>query len=197
MRPPLARILAFAGVVLALASCQSPPSVTGRVTPRAQVDLPPDAVLEVQVADVSRTDAAPVVVARRDYTSLGSAPWSFTLGGNGVRALDPTHVYAVQARVLVDGRPALVNKRRTLVNPTRLADTLTVIVEPVARTVGVLPEGGARPRAGLWNPPGAPATLAAPMLPPLSRSADGPATAPADAMTLPTTRAECPACPAP
>ncbi len=185
MRSPLARILAFAGVALAVASCQAPPSVTGRVSPRARVELPHDAVLEVQVADVSRPDAAPVVIVRRDYTRLGSSPWPFTLSGSGVRALDPTHVYAVQARILVDGRPALVNKRRTVVDPTRLSDTLDVIVDPVARTVGVLPDGAASPRAGLWNPPGAPATLPAPMLPPPDRSARGPATASADARLSP------------
>ena len=190
MRPPLARVLLSAGIALALASCQSPPEITGRVTPRAHVELPDNAVLEVQVADVSRTDAAPVVLAKRDYARLGTAPWTFTLRGDAVRGLDPTHVYAVQARVLVDGRPRLVNKRRTLVDPARLADTLQVVVEPVARTVGLRPEGTGTGGPEVWNPPGAPVTLPAPIPHAIARSAAGPVPAPADAPSFPTTRAE-------
>ncbi len=197
MRIPSLRILALAGSVLALASCQSPPGITGRVVPRGRVDLPPRAVLEVQVSDVSRTDAAPVVLARRDYSPLGAAPWSFTLESDRVRALDPTHVYAVQARVLVDGLPRLVSKRRTVVDPTRLADTLDVVVESVARTVGERLGPGAAPRPGLWNPPGAPATFAAPVFPPVARAAAEPEPAPAIAASLPTPRVECPSRPVP
>lgn len=173
MRPPLAPILITAALALAAGSCQSPPEITGRVTPRARVELPANAVLEVQVADVSRADAAPVVVARRTYSPLGSAPWSFTLRGDGVRELDPGHVYAIQARVVVDGRPRLVSKRRTIVDPGRLADTLEVVVEPVPRTLGARVGTVTGPLARLWNPPLRPATLPAPIPPPNARTAGG------------------------
>lgn len=198
MRPPLARILCIAAFVLAIASCQSAPEITGRVTPRTRVDLPANAVLEVQVADVSRNDAAPVVVARRLYLGLGPAPWPFTLRADSLRALDPDRTYAVQARVLVNGKPRLVNKRRTLVDASRLADTIEVLVEPVPRTVGMRAPGPHGPGAGavrharLWNPPGAPATLRGPIPPPIEGLAAGPRPAPTRGEPAQTESPECP-----
>lgn len=187
MRFPTARFLLHA-LVLALAlaagSCrQGPkaPEIHGRVSPRAPVTLPEGAVLEVQVADVTRTDAAPVIVAKRSYGKLGPAPWRFSLRADSLAALDPAHEYAVQARVLVDGRPRLVSKRRTLVDPAKLADTLEVVVEPVPRTVGARVGAPAPGAARAWNPPGRPATLPAPISTPFHRPADGPVTAPSRA----------------
>jgi len=177
-RHPLAHRLAAAAVLalaLALASCKAPPEISGRVVPRGKVTLPANAVLEVQVADVSRQDQAPVVVARRTYTPLGAPPWPFTLRADSLRGLDSTRVYSLQARVLVDGKPRLVSKRRTVLNPARLADTLEVVVEPVPRTVGARVGGPGPHPAGLWNPPGGPVTLAAPNPPLVASLAAGPA----------------------
>jgi uncharacterized lipoprotein YbaY len=196
-RSPLATTCAAACFALALASCQSPPEIHGRVTPRGKVTLPANAVLEVQVSDVSRPDAAPIVVARRSYTPLGDAPWRFTLRPDSLRALDPDHGYAVQARVLVDGKPRLVSKRRTYVNPARLADTLDIVVEPVPRTVGARIEASPGSAPGLWNPPGRPVTLPAPIPPPIASLAAGSVAFPAGESYSMTERPECPPCPAP
>lgn len=200
MRPVLAPILLCGCLALALASCRTTGlEILGRVTPRASVELPAHAVLEVQVADVTRPNAAPVIVARRLYMPLGTPPWAFTLHPDSLAALDPAHAYAVQARVLVRGKPLLVSKRRTLVNPARLADTLEVVVEPVPRTVGVR-VGGPAPFAPfaprLWNPPGGPATLAEPISPPITGLAEGSSSIPAREASAQTERPECPPCPA-
>lgn len=187
MRFPTARfVLPALAFVLALAasSCRpgrEVPEIHGRVSPRSPVTLPEGAVLEVQVADVTRADAAPVVVARRSYAKLGPAPWRFSLRADSLAALDPAHDYAVQARVLVDGKPRLVSKRRTLVDPAKLADTLEVVVEPVPRTVGARVGGPAPGAVRAWNPPGCPATLPAPLSAPFHGPAHGPDTAPSRA----------------
>lgn len=197
MRILHAPLLLCGCLVLALASCRSSaPEISGLVTPRAPVTLPGDAVLEVQVADVTRPNEAPVVVARCTYSPLGAAPWRFTLRADSVRVLDPSHAYAVQARVLVDGKPRLVSKRRTLLDPARLADTLEIVVEAVPRTVGArigAPAVGA-PRA--WNPPVRPATLPAPISPPITGLADGSSPVPAREALALTETPECPPCPA-
>jgi uncharacterized lipoprotein YbaY len=200
MRPVPAPILLCGCLALALASCRTTaPEILGRVTPRAPVELPSNAVLEVQVADVTRPNAAPVVVARRLYISLGAPPWSFVLRADSVAALDPAHAYAVQARVLVRGKPVLVSKRRTLVNPARLADTLDVVVEPVPRTVGArigAPAPGAPSSLTSWNPPGCPATLAGPISPLITGLAEGSSSIPSREAHAQTERPECPPCPA-
>jgi uncharacterized lipoprotein YbaY len=187
---------AVACVALALGSCQSPPEIHGRVTPRETIALPATAVLEVKVVDVSRPDQAPIVVARRIYSPLGTAPWPFTLRPDTMSTLDPDHGYAVQARILVDGKPVMVNKRRTYVNPARLADTLTIVVEPVPRTVGARIGAPARTAPGLWNPSVAPATLPAPIPPPSASLAAGSVPVPADELFSMTKRPECPPSPA-
>lgn len=213
MRSPLAPLaLPCACVALALASCRTPLEINGRVSPRATVTLPAGAVLEVQIADVTRPDQAPVVVLKRRYGPLGAAPWRFTLRPENPRAFDPMRAYAVQVRVVVNGKPHLVNKRRTYLHPERLADTLDIVVEPVPRTVGARigdPAGGARARArGLapsaarkgpksWNPPGRPATLPAPIPTRIASLAPGSAPRPADEPFSTTMRPECPPSSAP
>jgi putative lipoprotein len=197
--PPRSRVsttCAVACVALALGSCQSPPEIHGRVTPREAITLPATAVLEVKVVDVSRPDQAPIIVARRVYTPLGAAPWPFTMRPDTMSTLDPDHGYAVQARVLVDGKPVLVNKRRTYVNPARLADTLNIIVEPVPRTVGVRIGAPVPTAPGLWNPLVRPVTFAAPIPPPFASLAAGSDPVPADEFFSMTKRPECPPSPA-
>jgi len=197
MRPVLAPFLLCGCLAFALASCRTPPpEIHGRVTPRAPVTLPENAVLEVQVADVTRPNDAPVVVARRLYMHLGAPPWRFTLRADSMAALDPAHAYAVQARVLVRGKPLLVNKRRTLVDPARLADTLDVMVEAVPRTVGARIGAPAPGAPRIWNPPGRPATLPEPISPPITDLADGSYPTPERGALAQTERPECPPCPA-
>lgn len=193
-RVPTTCVVAF--VALAMASCKTPLEIHGRVTPRDAVALPATAVLEVKVVDVSRPDQAPILVARRIYSPLGTAPWPFTLSPDSMSALDPDRGYAVQARVLVDGKPVLVNKRRTYVNPAKLADTLEIVVEPVPRTVGARIGIPARSAPGLWNPPERPVTFAAPIPPTSASLAPGSEAVPADEFSL-TKRPECPPFPAP
>ena len=176
---------------LAMASCKTPLEIHGRVTPRDAIALPATAVLEVKVVDVSRPDQAPILVARRTFSPLGTAPWPFTLSPDTMSVLDPDHGYAVQARVLVDGKPVLVNKRRTYVNPAKLADTLEIVVEPVPRTVGARIGSPARNAPGLWNPPERPVTLAAPIPPPSAGLAAGADPVPAGEPFSMTKRPEC------
>ena len=198
--PSRSRVLATcvaACIALALSSCKDQLEIHGRVTSRGTITLPANAVLEVKVVDVSRPDQAPIVVARRTYASLGTAPWPFTLSPDTLSVLDPDHGYAVQARVLVDGKAVLVNKRRTYVNPAKLADTLEIVVEPVPRTVGARLGAPARSASGLWNPLVPPATLPAPIPAPSASIAAAFDAVPPDEFSSMTKRPECPPCPAP
>lgn len=206
MRPRIPILLTLAAFVLFVgASCKSPPQLrlVGRVVPRTPVALPPEALLEVQVADVTRTDAAPLIVARCIIQPLGVPPWKFTLRADSLASLDPSHIYSLTARVLADGKLRLVSRRRTVVDPARLADTLEVVVEPAPRTVGALfraaPEApvsaSASDGADLWNPPGRPVTLPAPK-PALVSFAAGPVAGRARGPHSPTETTACPPSPA-
>lgn len=122
-------------LALASLSCRQPLELTGTVTFRGRTALPPNAVLEVQLADVSRSDAPAVILARRTYTSLGAPPFAFALRPE-VRQLDPRGTYAVQARILVGEQLFMVNRRRAKIDNAAPTKPIEVQLDPVPRTVG-------------------------------------------------------------
>ena len=85
----------------------TPPSraaVTGSVTYRERSALPPDAVVRVQLSDVSRQDAAAIPVAQATLTPAGrQVPLPFELRYDPT-AIDSTHTYAVRATIESGGR---------------------------------------------------------------------------------------------
>ena len=108
-----ARVSAVVGALLSLivAGCGpyhgTPPSrpvVTGSVTYRERSALPPDAVVRVQLSDVSRQDAAAIPVAQATLTPAGrQVPLPFELRYDP-KAIDSTHTYAVRATIESGGR---------------------------------------------------------------------------------------------
>ncbi len=99
------------GIVLALAGCASTQvvpateggatagQVTGSVTYRERIALPPTAVVHVKLVDVSRADAPAVLIAEQVIRPEGrQVPFEFALAYDESRIL-PAHTYAVQVRI--------------------------------------------------------------------------------------------------
>ncbi len=108
-------------------------SVTGTVTYLPRIAMPPNAVLEVSLIDVSRADAPAITLASQSMVfGDRQVPLPFELVYNPDQ-IDPRLSYAVQARILVDGELRFINTSRFAVitqgNPT----TVEVIVDRVAR----------------------------------------------------------------
>lgn len=80
-------------------------SVTGSITYRERIALPPTAAIEVRLDDVSLADAPSRMLARQHFVAGGKqVPFSFTLTADRA-AIDPRHRYAVSARITdADGR---------------------------------------------------------------------------------------------
>ncbi|MHA4839307.1 YbaY family lipoprotein [Sphingopyxis sp. MSC1_008] len=102
----IARLLAV-GMVTAplLAACatvppaEQPVSVTGSITYRERIALPPTAQVEITLSDVSLMDAPSKTIAQQSFTADGrQVPFAFTLTVDQ-RRLDPRHSYAVAARI--------------------------------------------------------------------------------------------------
>lgn len=102
----IARLLAV-GMVTAplLAACatvppaEQPVSVTGSITYRERIALPPTAQVEITLSDVSLMDAPSKTIAQQSFTADGrQVPFAFTLTVDQ-RRLDPRHSYAVSARI--------------------------------------------------------------------------------------------------
>lgn len=86
--------------------------VTGTVFYLQRIALPPSAVVEVKLLDVSRLDAPAVTIAEQTLPTKGKqVPISFSLAYDPSKIL-PTHDYVVQARILVDGSPRWINTSR-------------------------------------------------------------------------------------
>jgi uncharacterized lipoprotein YbaY len=96
MRAALASLLALS------AQQAMAQTITGTATYREPMALPPGAVLEATLEDVSRADAPADTIARQRVASPGNPPIAFTI------AYDPAQIvanrtYVVRARILVDG----------------------------------------------------------------------------------------------
>ena len=108
-------------------------TVTGTVTYRLRMALPPNAVVEVQLVDVSRADAPAITLASQGIITGGrQVPIPFELVYNPDQ-IDPRMTYAVQARITVDGELQFINTRRFSVISQGHPNQVDVVVEPVRR----------------------------------------------------------------
>ena len=118
-----ARALALSLATLPLAACatlmppsEDPVSVTGSITYRERMALPPTAQVEVTLSDVSLMDAPSKTIAQQAFTADGrQVPFAFSLTVDQ-RRLDPRHSYAVAARITdADGKLMFITDTRNSV----------------------------------------------------------------------------------
>ena len=74
-------------------------SVTGTLTYLEDYDLPPDAVVNVRLEDVSFADAPSVLIAEQTITSPGQIPIQFAVSFDPAR-IDARRDYAMQATIM-------------------------------------------------------------------------------------------------
>jgi uncharacterized lipoprotein YbaY/uncharacterized lipoprotein NlpE involved in copper resistance len=115
--------------VIASNSLQAP--LTGTVTYRQRIALPPQAVITVQLVDVSRADAPAEIIAQQVITAgARQVPFDFELTYKPLE-IQETHTYAVQARIEVDGQLAFISTTRYPVLTQGAPTTVEVVVDPV------------------------------------------------------------------
>jgi putative lipoprotein len=117
-------------------------AVTGSVIYRERSALPPDAVVRVQLSDVSRQDAAAIPVAQATLTPAGrQVPLPFELHYDP-KAIDSTHTYVVRATIESGGR---------LIFTTTTANTVITRGRPthVDLVLAGVPDRTPAPSAGL------------------------------------------------
>ena len=78
---------------------EQPVSVTGNITYRERIALPPTAQVEIQLSDVSLMDAPSKTIAQQSFTADGrQVPFAFSLTVDE-RKIDPRGRYSVSARI--------------------------------------------------------------------------------------------------
>jgi putative lipoprotein len=79
------------------------PSISGTISYRERIALPPDAAIEVKLQDVSQ--ATPKTIAESVFAPEGKqVPIPFQLSYNQAD-INPAHTYKVQANISVNGKP--------------------------------------------------------------------------------------------
>jgi putative lipoprotein len=131
-RRPLLGALATGLLLSACATPQVPPSVTVTGTARfeGQVALPPNAVLEVSLADVSRADARATTLAQVRVPASGPQPLRFSLPVEN-RLVQERGSYSVRAEILVDGKALYVTDSAYLVLGHSGSTNADVLLRPV------------------------------------------------------------------
>lgn len=91
----------------------SAPTVTGSISYRERIALPPDARVIVRLVDVSKTDAPATVLGEQLIIAQGrQVPFAYAITYDP-RRVDPRHSYAVQARIeLGDGSLRFISDTR-------------------------------------------------------------------------------------
>jgi putative lipoprotein len=112
-------------------------SVSGTVTYLQRIALPPTAVIQVRLVDVSRADAPAVVLGEQVIQAGGSqVPFSFEIPYDPAR-IDPRFSYAIQARIEDGGRLLFINDQHYAVVTRGAPVQLDMVLKPV---------GGAAPK---------------------------------------------------
>ncbi|OKH40037.1 hypothetical protein NIES2119_03560 [[Phormidium ambiguum] IAM M-71] len=84
-------------------------SVSGTVTYRQRIALPPNALVQVQLQDTSKQDTAAVVIGEQIIPTQGrQVPFPFEINYNS-NTINPRNTYTVQARIFVDNKLSFIN----------------------------------------------------------------------------------------
>lgn len=147
----------FLAVLVLLAACatSSPPEssfVTGTATYRERMALPPEAVFEASIEDVSRADAPSVIVGS---TSVASprVPIEFSIPYD-IHRIQPNGRYVVRARIMLDGRMIFTTDTVHPVLGASGTDRVQLLLRRAGTGTGAstaVPSPQARRMSGLYN----------------------------------------------
>ena len=125
-------VLAMASTTEVMPEPAPTAAVSGTVTSLEPIALPPNAVVEVKLVDVSRQDVAATVLGEQVITNPGQLPVPFEIAYDPA-SIDPRFTYAVQARITADGQLIFISDTFT---PVITRDAPTSDVEIVVVPVG-------------------------------------------------------------
>lgn len=120
--------------------------VKGTATFRERMVLPPNAVFEAQLEDVSRMDAPAEVIARTALKSPGNPPFAFEIPYDPAR-IQSSHSYSVGGRILVNGKVLFTTDTSYPVLTRGKTDTVSLLLRRAASSPPKPPQAssGGRP----------------------------------------------------
>ncbi|HET6616881.1 MAG TPA: YbaY family lipoprotein [Gemmatimonadota bacterium] len=129
-----------------------PSTVRGTVSYRERIAMPPGAVLEVSLVDVSRADASATVVGDVVLDNPGNVPVAFEIPYDA-SAIDQRRSYTVRARILVDGQPRWVSATQNPVLTQGNDNQVDIMLSATGGAAGGGAEAGANAAltSARWN----------------------------------------------
>jgi len=109
--------------------------VTGYVYHRERIALPPNAIVHVQLLDVSRADAPALLIAEQKISNGQQVPFFFELRYDP-KKIDPKRAYAVYATISVEGQLWFANGTNHRVITQGKPNSVDILVERVMRVGG-------------------------------------------------------------
>jgi putative lipoprotein len=106
--------------------------MSGEVLYRERIALPPNAVLTVQLADISLADAPATIITEQKVDPAGQVPIKFELRYDP-SVIQPKTSYALQARITVADQLWFITDTRHQVDPLTVNSPQTVLVKRVAQ----------------------------------------------------------------
>jgi putative lipoprotein len=108
--------------------------VTGTISYRERIALPPDAVITVRLVDVSRADAPASLLGEQVIEAGGrQVPFRFEIPYDPA-SIDERMSYAVQARIEAGGRLIFISDQHHPVITRGAPTTVDLLLRPVARS---------------------------------------------------------------
>ena len=146
---PVLVVLAL-GIVPVVAQGSAPGAVVGTVAYRQRVALPPDAMVEVQLQDTTRADAAARTIGQATIPTRGAqVPIPFRVEYDPA-SIDPSHSYSVRANINVGGK-LLFSSPTMYPVLTRGAGNEAAIEVYMIMPANAAANPGAKPAASLEN----------------------------------------------
>jgi putative lipoprotein len=104
--------------------------VTGTVTYQLRIALTPEAVVQVELRDVSPQDVEAPLLGRQIIERPGQVPIAFSVEYDPT-VIDPKHTYAVSARITDRGQLQFVTEARVPVITNGTAGGVEIVVVPL------------------------------------------------------------------
>ncbi|SLN31584.1 META domain protein [Falsiruegeria litorea R37] len=130
----LGKIFASAALSVAMGTTAMAGTITGSASYRERIALPPEAVLDVRLVDISRQDVAATVLSSKRYAMTG-VPTEFSLEYDDA-LIDERFSYAVQASVYVGDRLLFTSDTVHPVLTRGQGDTAEVVMVKAGREMG-------------------------------------------------------------
>jgi putative lipoprotein len=126
------RALAWLALALACAAPVATARVTGTVTYRERMALPPGAVVRVTLLDISMIDMAPRAIAEQELHPAGQVPVPFVLAFEP-REIEKDHRYGLRATIEdARGQPLWISAAAEPVLTQGAPDALELVLRRVA-----------------------------------------------------------------